>query len=57
MEEKLELQKEYAVAPREKLPRADALKRKIDAVAAEIDAAVYRLYGLTDEEIRVVEEK
>jgi hypothetical protein len=39
------------------LPRADSLKRKIDAVDAEIDAAVYRLYDLSAEEIRVVEGK
>ena len=57
VEEMLELQKEYAVAAQEKLPRADALKRKIDAVDAEIDAAVYRLYDLSAEEIRVVEGK
>ena len=57
VEEMLELQKEYAVASREKLPRADALKRKIDAVDAEIDAAVYRLYDLSTEEIAIVEKK
>jgi hypothetical protein len=39
--------REYAIAAREKLPRADALKRKIDAVDVEIDAAVYRLYDLS----------
>jgi hypothetical protein len=39
------------------LPRTDSLKRKIDAVDAEIDAAVYRLYGLTEEKIKVVEGK
>jgi hypothetical protein len=55
VEEMLELQKDYAEASREKLPRADSLKRKIDAVDAEIDAAVYRLYDLSAEEIRVVE--
>ena len=50
---------EYAVASRETLrvPRADARKRKIDAVDAEIDATVYRLYDLSAEEIRVVEGK
>jgi hypothetical protein len=37
--------REYAEASREQLPRADALKRKIDAV----DAAVYRLYDLSAE--------
>jgi hypothetical protein len=57
VEEMLELQKEYADASREKLPRADTLKRKIDAVDAEIDAVVYRLYDLSEEEIRIVEGK
>jgi len=33
----------------------DALKRRIDAVGAAIDASVYRLYDLSAEEIRVVE--
>ncbi len=42
-------------AKREKLPRADALKRRIDEVDAEIDQIVYQLYGLTEEEIKVVE--
>ncbi|CAG0947139.1 Type IIS restriction enzyme Eco57I [Anaerolineae bacterium] len=57
VEEMLELQKDYAEAAREKLPRADSLKRKIDAVDEEIDAAVYRLYDLTEEEIKTVEGK
>ncbi|MEW5721155.1 MAG: hypothetical protein AB1817_21195 [Chloroflexota bacterium] len=57
VEEMLELQKEYAVAAREKLPRAGARKWKIDAVDAEIDAAVYRLYDLSAEEIGIVEGK
>ncbi|MDY6895415.1 MAG: TaqI-like C-terminal specificity domain-containing protein, partial [Thermotogota bacterium] len=34
----------------------DRLKRQIDATDAEIDRLVYELYGLTDEEIRIVEE-
>jgi hypothetical protein len=51
----VELQKDYAEASREKLPRADSLTRKIDAVDAEIDAAVYRLYGLTEEEIKILD--
>ncbi|MFN0196520.1 MAG: Eco57I restriction-modification methylase domain-containing protein [Planctomycetaceae bacterium] len=33
-----------------------ALKRQIDALDREIDQLVYRLYGLTDDEIRIVEE-
>ncbi len=53
----LELQKEFADASREKLPRADTLARKIAEVDAMIDAAVYRLYDLSEEEIRIVEGK
>lgn len=33
-----------------------ALQRQIDATDAEIDRLVYELYGLTDDEIRIVEE-
>jgi hypothetical protein len=55
VDEMLQLQKEYAAAAREKLPKADVLKRRIDEVDAQIDALVYDLYGLTEEEIKVVE--
>jgi hypothetical protein len=34
----------------------DALQRQIDATDGQIDRLVYDLYGLTDEEIRLVEE-
>lgn len=34
----------------------DALQRQIDATDARIDRLVYELYGLTEEEIRIVEE-
>ena len=30
--------------------------RRIDATDRQIDALVYELYGLTDEEIKIVEE-
>ncbi len=33
-----------------------SLARQIDATDQEIDRLVYELYGLTDEEIRIVEE-
>jgi hypothetical protein len=50
----LELHKRLAAArtPHEK----EALQRQIDSTDREIDALVYELYGLTDEEIRIVEE-
>jgi hypothetical protein len=57
VEEMLQLQKEYTDATREKLPRADALKRRIDETDAAIDVLVYQLYDLSAEEIRVVEGK
>jgi len=34
----------------------DALQRQIDATDRQIDRLVYELYGLTDDEIRIVEE-
>jgi hypothetical protein len=33
------------------------LQRQIDATGRKIDELVYELYGLTDEEIRIVEEE
>lgn len=33
-----------------------ALQRQINATDRQIDQVVYELYGLTDEEIRIVEE-
>lgn len=34
----------------------NAIQRQIDATDQEIDRLVYELYGLTDDEIRIVEE-
>ncbi len=39
------------------IQKADSLRWRIDEVDAEIDRLVYRLYGLTDEEIRIVKGK
>ena len=55
--EMLELQKEFAEAERHKEDRRHALKTRIDEVDAAIDAAVYRLYELSAEEIKIVERK
>ncbi len=33
-----------------------AIQRQIDATDRQIDQLVYELYGLTDDEIRIVEE-
>ena len=53
LERMLELHKRLAAAkaPDEKT----RLGREISATDAEIDRLVYDLYGLTDEEIRIVE--
>jgi len=41
----------------EKLPqRREQIQREIDATDRQIDALVYQLYGLTDDEIRIVED-
>jgi hypothetical protein len=53
--EMLQLQKDYAQAEREKEDRRHPLKRRIGEVDAAIDRLVYELYGLTEEEIAVVE--
>jgi len=53
--EMLDLQKDYAQAEREKEDRRHPLKRRIGEVDAAIDRLVYELYGLTEEEIGIVE--
>jgi hypothetical protein len=56
VEEMLELQKERTEAG-ELDDRRHALQRRIEEVDREIDRLVYDLYGLTEEEIRIVEGK
>ena len=34
----------------------EQIQRRIDAMDRQIDALVYELYGLTEEEIKIVEE-
>jgi hypothetical protein len=55
VERMLNLHRELAAAqtPGEKA----RLQRQVDATDAQIDALVYELYGLTDEEIKLVEGK
>jgi len=48
----LELHKRTPKTPFEQ----EQLRREISATDAEIDRLVYELYGLTDDEIRIVEE-
>jgi hypothetical protein len=42
---------------REKLVQETPLQRQIDATDKQIDQLVYELYGLTKEEINIVEGK
>ena len=53
VESMLSLQKQLAAAntDHEKI----ALQRQIDVIDRQIDQLVYELYGLTDEEISIVE--
>ena len=53
--EMLTLQKEYVNVEKELDDRRHALQRRIDEMDREIDKLVYQLYGLTDEDIRIVE--
>jgi hypothetical protein len=54
VEQMLDLHKRLAV---EQVPHVKtALQRQIEATDRQIDALVYELYGLTNEEIAVVEE-
>ena len=55
VEEMLHLQNDHAEAERDLEDRRHALKRRIEQVDAAIDRMVYELYGLTEEEIAVVE--
>jgi len=52
----LALQKQRAQAERELDDARHSLVQKIQHLDAEIDALVYRLYGLTEEETKVVED-
>ena len=51
VERMLELHKRDPQTPQE----ADRLQREITATDAAIDKLVYELYGLTEEEVRIVE--
>ncbi len=53
--EMLELHKEHAEAERALDDRRHALQKRIEKLDAEIDAKVYALYGLTEDEIKIVE--
>jgi hypothetical protein len=53
VEQTLELHKRQAVAKSQS--DCDLYQRQIDATDRKIDKLVYELYGLTDEEIKIVE--
>jgi hypothetical protein len=55
VEEMLQLQQEKAEADAPLLDARHDLARRINRLDAEIDALVYELYGLTDDEIALVE--
>jgi DNA-binding protein H-NS len=54
VETMLKLQKQFAAAKTSH--EKTAIQRQIAATDKRIDQLVYELYGLTDEEIRIVEE-
>jgi len=52
----MELKKQQARAPKKQSPSAkQLLDQKLAITDQHIDALVYELYGLTEEEIRIVE--
>ena len=58
VEKMLILQKErQAVRPEDNLDNARNLDRKIKEVDTEINEKIFKLYGLSDEEIKIVEGK
>ncbi len=57
VEEMLEVQKQNQQAEAGEEDARFALQKRIQAVDEEIDARVYRLYGLSPEEINIVEGK
>lgn len=54
VEQMLNLHKQLAAARTEQ--ERTMIQRRIDATDAQIDALVYKLYGLTEEEIKIVED-
>jgi len=56
VEKMLSLQKErQSVRPEEDFDKARSLDRQIHSVDEEIDKRVYVLYGLTADEIKIIE--
>ena len=57
VEEMLDLQKQLQQTEAAKEDAHFALQKRIQALDKEIDVRVYRLYGLTEEEVKIVEGK
>ncbi len=57
VDEMLTLQKDYTEAESQKEERRHNLKRRIDQLDEAIDQLVYEMYGLKEEEIKIVEGK
>jgi hypothetical protein len=55
VEQMLKLHKQLPAAKTEQ--EKTVIQRQIDATDKQIDQLVYELYGLTEEEIKIVEEK
>jgi type I restriction-modification system DNA methylase subunit len=55
VDEMIHLQGDFSEAECERDDRRHALKRRIDEIDREIDTLVYRLYDLTEDEIKLVE--
>ena len=54
----IDLKKQRARAPKKQSPSAkQLLDQKLAITDQQIDALVYELYGLTDDEIRIVDTK
>jgi hypothetical protein len=53
VERMLSLHKQSARTPQEQ----EMLRREIESTDGQIDRLVYSLYGLTEEEIKIVEDK
>jgi hypothetical protein len=57
VDEMLDLQKEYQQADANKEDARFILQKRIKELDNKIDACVYRLYGLTEEEIKIIEDR
>jgi hypothetical protein len=52
----IQLNKHLAELPSQNSNEGQSIKSEIEKIDAEIDRLVYELYGLTEEEIKIIEE-